>query len=159
MSTWATKADLVLRYGQEYIEKAALRRDFNEDADDYVADESCDRINEVICAALEDAKEWLLWKISCSFNLADFNNLDDINYIKIFHMRLTIAMLKEGGDCEKCQKEFSEFCACGQICDINGKCITKTKISLIAVEQMPKSCLPQNVCCGCLPNRCDCGKA
>ncbi len=160
MATWATKADLILRYGQDVIEKMALRRDFNEEADDYVANETPERIDQVIETALQDAKDWILWKISCCFSLSEFLNLGDVNYIKRFHIKLTIAMLKDGGeckDCDDCKEEFSEFCSCGQICDVNGKCITKSKMSLIAVEKIEKSCLPENYCCACRNYRCNCG--
>lgn len=159
MATWATKEDLVLRYGQEYVEKLAIRRDWNEDAEAYVADESPERIDQVINAALQDAKDWLLWKISCCFNIVDFNALAEVSFVKRFHIKLTIIMLKDGGDCQECkecQDEFSDFCSCGSICDINGNCISKPTIGLIAVEKMPRSCLPQNYCCGCNSHRCCC---
>lgn len=156
---WATEEDLILRYGEEFIDKLSLRNDFNETAEAYVANEDPARMQSVVQAALDDAKNWLLWKISCCFNLSDFNSLGDVSFIKKFHIKMTIIMLKDGGDCQECkecQDEFADFCNCGRICDNLGVCISSTSKSKFAVQDMGKSCLPTNFCCSC-GDKCCCG--
>lgn len=160
--TWATKEDLVLRYGEEFVDKLARRRDWDEDAEMYVEDNSDERVNEVIEAALEDAKNWLTWKISCCFPIKAFNDLiisgQSFSFVKRFHIKMTIIMLKDGGDCaecKECQDEFSKFCECSKLCTDEGECIVSKSKSRFAVEKTSPSCWPKNICCG--QETCCCG--
>lgn len=161
--TWAVKTDLVKRYGGEFVDKLARRRDYDPDTETYVEDNSDERINEVVDLALEDAKNWLSWKISCCFNIKAFNDLvnsgKSFSFIKKMHIKMTIAILKEGGDCVaciECQDEFSKFCDCGQLCTDDGECIIAKSKSKFAVEKTPPSCWPSSLCC-CNESVCCCG--
>lgn len=168
MSTWTTKAGLYTRYGQEFIDKLARRRDFDPDAGEhgaYVENENCERVNQVICTAIEDAKTWILWKLSCCFDIKEFNRLleegDEFSFIQTFHSKLSITFLKSGGDCQECdecKEEISMVCSCKQICSDNGICLPSTKRSRFSVEPTPASCWPENRCCStCGPTGCSCG--
>lgn len=168
MSTWIDKQGLYLRYGQEFIDKLAIRRDFDCEANDgdggYIANETRKRLDCIINVAIEDAKEWILWKISSCYSIVEFNKfLDeekDFSFIKRFHIKLTITMLKFGGDCKECddcKEELSEICSTKEICTDDGICIPSKKKSVFAVESTAPSCLPTSVCCGCDSHRCACG--
>lgn len=151
---WATKEDLVKRYGGEFVDKLARRRDYDPETETYVEDNSEERINEVIDLALEDAKYWLTWKISCCFSIKAFNDLIDsgqsFSFLKKFHIKMTIIMLKDGGDCvecKECQDEFSKFCECSKFCTDEGECLVSKSKSKFAVEKTKESCWPTNLCC------------
>jgi len=167
MSTWVDRQGLYNRYGQEYIEKLARRRDFDPSANGgsggYVENTSSTRVNEIINIAIEDAKTWMLWKISCCFNIQDFNLLladnKEFSFLQRFHIKLTIILLKHGGDCaqcDECKAEISEVCSCSEICTDDGICIPSRKRSKFSVEKTEPSCLPTKVCCGSCSNRCSC---
>lgn len=160
--TWATKEDLEIRYGQEFVDKLARRRDYDEDTETYVEDNTPERINEVIETALDDAKHWILWKIGCCYSSKAFNDLINLgqtfSYVKRIHIKMAIAILKDGGDCagcKECQDEFSSFCACGKLCSDEGECLIPTSKSKFAVEKTDPSCWPTNLCCG--KKDCCCG--
>jgi hypothetical protein len=167
MSTWVDRQGLYARFGEEFIQKLARRRDFDCDANDgdggYTENETKKRVECVIDLAISDAKEWMLWKISCNFPINEFNALlnqdKDFSFLKSHHIKLTIAMLKTGGDCtecEACQKEIGDI-LCDQICTDDGICIPSRKRSKFLVEKTSPSCLPTNLCCGCGSEGCCCG--
>lgn len=162
--SWATKEDLCKRFGQEFVDKLARRRDYDRASETYVEDDSCTRMNEVIDLALQDAKDWMMWKISCCFPIKTFNELilagETFSFIKRAHIKMTIAILKEGGDCpacEECKDDFSSFCACKKLCSDNGECIIAISKSKFAIEETSPSCWPENLCCGCADTGCCCG--
>lgn len=160
--SWATKEDLEKRYGDEFVNKLARRRDWDEASGTYVEDNTDQRVDEVIELALEDAQDWLSFKISCCFSLKAFNDLIDAGknfaFLKRMHIKMTIAILKDGGDCaacEECKDEFQKFCDCGKLCTDDGECLVSSSKSRFAVEKTDPSCWPTNVCCG--KKDCCCG--
>lgn len=157
MATWATKDDLVLRYGEETINKLSTRRNWDSDSSSYISDVNPESRNAVVEAALEDAKQELLMKIGCCYDIKAFLRLEAVSsfsFIRSYHIKLTILMLKNGaGDCAACKEctdEFEKFCDCNKLCADNGECLVPEAYgSAFAVQEMPKSCLPKCICSSC----------
>jgi len=148
---WAIKEDLYARYGQEFVTKLAIRRNWDATLQDWVADVSELNVGAVVNLALEDAKNLILQKLNCLYS--NVTLLDTINcpVLKIWHIKLAIEVLKAGGDCTACDcKTFDEFLSCNKICDENGNCLISNK-SFITVSD---SCFPCEAC-GC--DGCCCG--
>lgn len=129
-STWATIEDLYQRFGDEYVDKLAIRRVFDQDLDSYVADESDEGKEMVIALALCDAKNYLKQKIGCCYE--EVTLLDDHVFpaVKNFHIKLTLDTLKVGGDCyacAECIKSFDDFCSCNSLCSTDGICLSSKK--------------------------------
>ena len=126
-STWATPEDLYERFGDEFVDKLAIRRKWNSEIEDYVADESDEGKLAVIELALEDAKQLLLQKLSCLYG--ELTLLEDDTYaftsILQWHIKLTIETLKIGGDCYACAciGDLDKFLGCGTICTPDGVCL------------------------------------
>ena len=123
--TWATPQDLYIRYGDEYVDKLLIRRVWDEYTGEYVADETYSGMNLVLETALEDAKAVLKQKISCCFGSISLLDSHDFSVIKQWHIKLTVAALKNGGDCSSCKEctDFEEFCKCKSICSDDGVCL------------------------------------
>lgn len=156
---WATKEDLVLRYGEEFVDKISTRNRFDSVNNVYFADQSEASRNEVINAALADAKGQLLFELNCCFNIESIKNLIDqgesFSIVKTHHIKMTIAILKGQGDCEECdacKKEFKDLCSCGAIVSDSG--LKPRLISKISVTEYT-SCIPKNNCCSC-NGECNC---
>lgn len=159
---WAVKQDLVTRYGQEYIDKITTRNKFDDVNNMYYADQTEVSRDEVLNAALSDAKAKLLFHLSCCYNITEIGLLidsgEEFSLIKNYHIKLTISMLKAQGDCKDCDaclNEFKDLCDCGQIISDNGvKPKVASKISVTEYE----SCIPYGNCCHCGKVSCCCGK-
>lgn len=157
---WANKNDLVIRYGQEYIDKLTTKNKFDEVNNIYYADQTQVSRDEVLNAALADAKAKLLFHLSCCYNITSIGLLidsgEEFSIIKTHHIKLTIAMLKATGDCKECdacEKDFKELCSCGAIISDNGvKPQVNSRISVTDYE----SCIPESVCCHCGQRKCCC---
>lgn len=133
-SSWATIRDLYDRYGEEYVDKLAIRRNWNETAGSYVSDESREGKFRVICLALEDSKALIRRKLLCKYT--SIEGLDSANFlgIKQWHIKLTIETLKIGGDCTSCEcnADLDKFIDCNSICTEDGVCLTSNKTFMVA---------------------------
>lgn len=141
MSTWATPQDLYIRYGDEFIDKLGIRRVWDTYLHDYVADESYSGIQTILETALRDAEAVLRHKISCCFGKVSLLDTHTFSAIKQWHIKLTIATLRKGGDCYSCAEcaEFDAFCACKTICSDDGICLP-WKQSGISVSEETFDC-------------------
>ncbi len=168
MPTWVDREGLEKRYGGEFVAQLARRRDWDPTADGgegaYVENETPERVEEIIELAISDAKEWILWKLSCCYPIKDIQNLLDegkhFSSILRYHIKLTITMLKFGGDCsdcDSCKAEISELCNCSELCTDDGICIKSKNRSVFAVEDTGPSCMPKSPCCSCNNLECCCG--
>lgn len=152
MATWATSEDLYSRYGDEFVDKVAIRRIWDEDLGTYVADESTDGKEAVISLALEDAKNFILYKLSCHYS--DLTDLSDVTLyfpvIKQWHILLTIQMLQRGGDCTGCAcvPAMEEYFKCGNICSENGVCLDDNS-TFISASEAVFCCERKGDGCGC----------
>lgn len=147
--SWATSSDIYARYGEEYVNKLCIRRNWDEEAQQYVASESDEAKAEILNLALEDAKNLILQKLSCNFtNFSQVNSLD-FPSILLWHIRMTIEVLKVGGDCTKCScEEFDNFIKCNEVCTADGVCLIK-KNSFISgsVAKFECECHGRCSCC------------
>lgn len=148
--TWATIHDLYDRYGQEFVDKLAIRRKWDPSIEAYVADESRESICKVLSIALSDAKALIQKKLACRFS--GINLLDEKFFpaIKIWHVRLTVETLKTGGDCLACacNVEMEKDFDCGSICSEDGVCLTSKK-TFISVSTPKFECECMGVCKCC----------
>lgn len=147
--SWATSEDLYERYGDEFINKLAIRRIWNPLIEDYIADETPQGISAVIELALSDAKIFLLQKISCKFGNVDLINTLEFSAILLWHIRLTIDTLKVGGSCFKCTECIQEFDMCTSFCSDDGICLPKkgVLISVSEAEFCCEKCIGSSCCC------------
>ena len=151
MASWATVSDLKARFGDEYMDKISTRRKWNSTVEDYVADESASGRNAIIQLALDDAKAYLTYKMSCLFGNLDLLATNDFKIVLAWHIKLTIETLKIGGDCTactECNAAFDEFLKCGKICDANGVCLSSTK-TFFSITEAVFCCELQGRGCGC----------
>lgn len=149
-STWATIEDLYQRFGDEYVDKLAIRRVYDVDTDSYVADESPEGKERVLNLALCDARAHLKQKVSCCYGEVSLLDEHIFPSIKQWHIKLTIETLKVGGDCfacTECNKSFDDFCSCNSICSEDGVCLPSKK-TFISVSEQSKDC--------CKIERCKC---
>lgn len=151
MSAWAVGADLYSRFGDEFVDKLAIRRKWNNVLNDYVADESQVGKDAVIALALDDAKAMILQKLSCYYS--DLTSLDTLNYpaIKQWHILLTIETLKRGGQCYGCEciAPMEEYFKCGSVCSDNGVCLVSKKTFISATEAEFCCEVCDEGCCSC----------
>lgn len=119
-NSWATICDLYDRYGEEFVDKLSIRRNWDDSVSDYVADESKESMTRVQLLALDDARSILKEKISIFFLKLNLLDKYEFNSIKQWHIKLTIEALKKGGDCRGCDclSDFDEFLK-GPICNDN----------------------------------------
>lgn len=149
MSSWATKEDLYARYGQEFMAKIALRRNWDEELNTWIASEGVHDIGSVINLALEDAKTLILQRISCFFS--NYQKVINGNFpaVKVWHIRTTIDVLKANGDCASCDcKDLDNFLKCNSLCDENGICLNKKSTFISAsVAKFDCECNGSCRCC------------
>lgn len=132
-TTWATIEDLYRRFGDEYVDKLAVRRVFDESVQSYVADESQEGKEMVLELALCDAKNFLKQKIACCYENVSLLDEYVFTAVKNYHIKLTIDTLKAGGDCyacTECIKSFDDFCSCNSLCSTDGTCLSSKKTFL-----------------------------
>jgi len=160
---WATIDDLFTRYGEEYVNKLAVRRNYDKETKGYIADESCENIKLVLCTALEDARDQLEFVISKCYNIKQLNEFiskdEEIKVIKRFHLRMAIAILKEGGDCEACdacEDKFYKICSESKLCTESGLCLTKNPRIYVTEYCDPHKNLSWCNSCGCDDYKCRC---
>lgn len=149
-STWATEEDLYSRYGDEFIDKLAIRRNWDEDEQQYVADESDEAKEAVIALALCDAQNLIIQKLSCLYSNVDILNEYLFGALKQWHIRLTIETLKNNGDCMGCScvVDLDKYIACGSICSDEGVCLSSSSTFLEATEAHFKcECNCSGGCC------------
>jgi len=160
---WAKKEDLILRLGEKKVHELSSRYIFDEDCDSFIKDEREDSRDRVINTFLEDARQWLLWELSrCYDNSAKeiqetIETGEEFRVILLHHIKLTVAMMKNGGDCEDCEKcklDFTKLCESSRICSESGVCFERK--SRFSVTEN-KSCMPKQVCC-CDEEVCCCDK-
>lgn len=144
-NSWANISDLYDRFGEEFVDKLSIRRSWNDEIQDYVADESKTNMTRVQILALEDAKALIKEKLSRCFN--NISNLDKhvFGSVKQMHIKLTIETLKSGGDCRGCECVSSIDDLCQGVCD-NGKCLEK-KSTFISVSKAKFKCEGSCGCC------------
>lgn len=135
-TTWATEEDLYTRYGDEFVDKLAIRRNWDEDEQQYVADESDEAKAAVIALALCDAQNLIIQKLSCLYSNTDILNTELFGALKQWHIRLTIETLKNGGDCMgcACNVDLDRYIGCGNICSDEGNCLVSTKTFFSVTE-------------------------
>lgn len=135
-TTWALPDDLIARYGQEYIDKLSIRRKYDSELEQYVADESTEGRSTVLTLALCDAKNLIYSKIQCKYQNADLLNTAYFPSIKHWHIKLTIETLKAGGDCSGCAciLDMDRFIDCSPICSEDGQCLISNKTFISATE-------------------------
>ena len=149
MATWATKQDLYDRFGNEYITKLAMRRNWSEADQMFLASENTVDINKVVDFALEDAKALIQTKLSCQFLDASLVETIDFPAVKIWHMKMTIKVLEAGGDCAGCDCTDLDKFICGRVCAPDGTCLS-SNVSAISVSTPVFEC----ELCGC--GGCEC---
>lgn len=146
--TWAIIQDLYDRYGNEYVNKLGIRNNYNQEAGQYVASEDQESIDRVLNTALEDAKHLIINKLSCLYS--DYAKVNSLEFpsIKIWHIRMTIEVLKVGGDCTQCDcEDLSNFLKCNKVCTDDGICLTNSE-SFFSISKYKSDC---ELCCddGC----------
>ena len=150
--TWATIQDLYTRFGDEFVDKLAVRRTWNASLQDYVGNESREHLDLIIQTALDDAKSLLKQKLSCAYQNISILDEQTFSCIKQWHIKLTIDVLKVGGDCTSCKCEgLDDFLKCGSICSDDGNCLV-SKSTFFSVSEAHFPCES----CGCGESRCSC---
>lgn len=142
--TWAIKQDLYDRFGQEYMTKLAIRRNWDAINKMWVASEQDVDIAKIINLALDDAKALIQTKLNCQFTDASIVETTDFPAIKIWHMKMTIRVLEAGGDCAGCDCTDLDKFICGQVCSPDGVCLSSAA-SVISVSVPVFEC----EACGC----------
>lgn len=151
--TWATESDLRLRYGDEFVDKLGTRRRLDSGLNDYIADQSPSHISAVINAALQDAKDFLLFKLSCAYKVSAslIDGTQNFPLITQWHIRVTIDTLKAGGDCWSCAclEDLEKFLTCGTgICSDEGECLESLKTFVsVSPAKFPCECGGRCSCC------------
>lgn len=146
-STWATIEDLYVRYGEEYVDKLAIRNVWDESTQSYVSDESDENKTLVLQTALDDAKALILQKLSCLYTNSEVVNEYYFAALKQWHIRLTIETLKIGGDCTSCAcvGDLDKF-LCSKICTEDGVCLISAETGFV----VSKACFKcEEFKCGC----------
>lgn len=149
MSTWAIIEDLYSRLGEEYVNKLAIRNDWDEDTESYVANEDPEVIETRLNQALLDAKNLILQKLTCLYTNVELLDEENFPAILIWHVRTTVEVLKAGGDCTSCNcEQLDNFIKCNSICATSGVCLTSKKTFLFVSEAKFK-CECMGVCSCC----------
>lgn len=135
-SSWATIQDLYDRFGEEYVDKLAVRRNWDAELKMYVADETEAGKFKVLCLALQDAKNLLIRKLQCQYTDIAALSTSVFPAIKQLHIQLTIETLKNGGDCSSCacNTDIDKYIDCGTICNDAGECLVSNKSFISASE-------------------------
>lgn len=150
-SSWANYNDLVDRYGQEFVDKISTRNKWDAGSDSYVADESNVSRARVVGIALCDAKAYIKRKLTCA-GYEGLDLLDTQNFpgLKLFHVLMTIEVLRLNGDCSgcACNADLDKFIGCGNICTDEGVCLTSSK-TFISVSEAKFPCECDRGCSCC----------
>lgn len=150
-SSWATREDLEIRFSGEEVIKAATRSFWDDDAEAFVVDRSDLRINQVINAALEDAKSLILECLNSIYSGTEFLENYLFQGVKYYHAHLSYLILKEGSgckECDECLEKFKEKICLKTLCS-NDQSICLTKKSLISVTPKSKKVCHCKNGCGC----------
>lgn len=149
MSSWATKEDLYARFGQEFVTKLAIRRNWDNESKIWVASEDPIDIGAILNLALEDAKNLILHRLSCFFSNYQSVNESSFSALKFWHIKTTIDVLKANGDCTSCKcEDLDEFLKCNNLCDDDGFCLTKNTTFISAtVAKFECECIGGCSCC------------
>lgn len=145
-SSWANINDLYDRYGEEFIDKLSIRRNFNEVIQEYVADESIENKTRVQSLALCDARDMILSMLSPNFSNLKELDIKKFHAVKLWHIKFTIELLKQGGDCATCKAEFEDFIKSNKICS-DTICLSK-KTTFISATKAVFDCEIKSGC-GC----------
>lgn len=149
--TWATKEDLYARFGDEVIDKLAIRSDWDKYDQSYVANESCKAKDQILDLALEDAKNLIIHKLSCIYSNYSLVQSEDFvcPVLKQWHIKTTFEVLKAGGDCSSCNCEkLDEFLKCNTLCSDGGVCLSRNSTFISAsVAKFPCECGWNCKCC------------
>lgn len=148
-TTWATIEDLYARFGDEYMDKKATRRNYDEETKSYVADEDPQARAAVINLALCDAKALITQKLSCLYSDVTILNEHVFSSVKQWHIIMTIAILDKGGDCASCDcTALDAWTQCGNICSDDGTCLTSVKTFIVGTKaHFPCECHGRCGCC------------
>lgn len=145
-TSWANINDLYDRYGEEFVDKLSIRRKWDEDLGEYIADENKASMTRVQSIALCDARSLIMSLLSQKYsNLSVLDN-DNFRGIKHWHIKFTIDLLKQGGDCQGCKEGFLEFLEQNQVCSESG-CLDR-KRTFISATKAEFKCEPRGNCCG-----------
>lgn len=116
---YATKADLIAKYGEEAVDKAASRTVKSVALDDYIESEDTVARDALIEDALLTACNLIDQRLNTCFDLASIkkfitdNPSDYFISLKNLNMQYAMAFLKEGGDCKDCEeteKKIHDLC-------------------------------------------------
>lgn len=140
-TTWATPEDLYSRYGDEYVDKLATRRNYDPESGKYVADETTAGRLKVINLALADSKALIIEKISCKYSNTALLETALFSTVKSWHIKLAIETLKIGGDCRACEcnADLDKYIGCNSICSDNGECLI-SKSTVFSVSEAKFDC-------------------
>lgn len=148
---WATKEDLYTSFGQEFVDKLCIRRNWDAELEDYVASEDQESKDKVLNNALNMAKTVLIQRFRCSFRFT--TELDTYNFpaLLIWHQKTTIELLKIGGDCTLCKCEgLDEWMKCNTLCTEDGSFCLPKKGSILSASKAKWPCECQDDgCCRC----------
>lgn len=149
-STWATVEDLYDRFGDEAIDQISVRTVWDNVVQRYVTDESDEMKQKVINMALCDAREFIKLKMRCLYTGVELLDTQVFSAVKLWHIRLTIELLKLGGDCSGCAcvNDLQEYIKCGSICSEEGNCLS-LKSSFLEVSEAVFCCELKGRGCGC----------
>ena len=124
-TSWASIGDLYDRYGEEFVDRLSVRRNYDTEVGSYVADETKEGFTKVQILALCDAKALILEKLSCKYT--GLKQLDTVSFpsVKQWHIKLAVETLKIGGDCRACAcvEDIVKFSECGSLCYEDGICL------------------------------------
>lgn len=150
LNTWATIEDLYDRYGVEFVDKLSVRTVKDASTGKYYIDETDEAKEKVLGLALEDAKAFILNKLSCLYSNVDLLQEYCFSGLKQWHIRLTIETLRLGGDCAGCGciGDLDKYLSCGNICSDDGQCLSSNSTFFaVAPAHFPCECCSDN--CGC----------
>lgn len=141
MDSWAILDDFYSRFGEEFINKLGIRRNWDATLGQYVASEDETDVQAVLELAIADAKELLKQRLRCKFK--DLTSLENYLFspIKQWHMKLTIEILKVGGDCLSCDcTKVDEWIKCNNVCSDDGSVCLSSNATFFEVSPAKFKC-------------------
>lgn len=144
-SSWANINDLYDRYGEEFVDKLSIRRNWDSTISEYIADESKESKTRVQTLALCDSRDIIISKLRNRYSNIHLLDNDSFHGIKHWHIKLTIELLKQGGDCKDCKNELDKFLDENKICS-EKECLKKITTFISATKAVFK-CEPRGGCC------------
>ena len=149
-STWANIDDFYSRFGEELVNKLGIRRNWDSTLQQYVASEDESEVEAVINIAIADAKALVQQRLRCKFGNLVSLDTNLFTPIKQWHMKMTIEVLKVGGDCMNCDctKIDDWISKCDNVCaDDDTVCLSSNSCFISATEyHSPCEC---HGACGC----------